>query len=446
MMKLFPAPGSHTEALLSILPERAEPSDRSIVLVIDADPTTAAALRTQLPLSEAEIIAAASIESAREALALSPATLIVCDPVVAGADARSFLERVVEHAATSGAAVVAVAGGGAAAEAELYAAGADAVLSRPVQASTLVALVRSQLRKLAAQRRRLLQDPVTGCPNLSIFRDAFQRAVHLAAREHEPLSLLVLYLPGLRALRLDRGTAAADAALLTVAGTIRDTLRKSDLLARGNGDSFLVLLPNTETDGARRVIEKTYYRLQRAAAADPAGVGAALPLYAGTAQTVEREAFERVFEQALEDLHPAAELEEQAYAGGATTGTAAAPRVVIAEDDPLTASLIRHRLERSGCEVLHVPDGSALLRIAPEVEPALLILDVKMPYVDGFEALQRLRSMRALRKTPVLMLTSMGNETDIARGFELGADDYMVKPISLVELQARVQRLLRREP
>jgi len=445
MTKTSPPAGAHAEALLSILHDRPQPADRSVVLVIDADPTTAAALRTQLPLSEADVVTAASVASARDALALSPVTLIVCDPAVAGEEQRRFVERVAEYGATSGAGVIALAGGTAAVtEAELYAAGADAVLARPVHTGTLVALVRSQLRKLTAQRRRLLQDPVTGCPNTSIFREAFQRASYLAAREREALSLVVLYLPGLRAVRLEQGPAAADAVLRGVAGSIGDALRKSDMLARGNGDSFLILLPNTSVAGARRVIEKIYYRLQRAAAADAARASATLPFFAGVAEAVEKEDFERVFETALESLQQAHGLEERAYASEPHAAPEWRPRVIIADDDALTASLIRHRLERSGCEVLHVSDGSALLHLAPDAEPSLLILDIKMPYVDGFEALQRLRSIRALRDTPVMMLTSMGNEADIARGFELGADDYLVKPISLIELQARVQRLLRR--
>src|SRR5690606_33871121 len=116
---------------------------------------------------------------------------------------------------------------------------------------------------------------------------------------------------------------------------------------------------------------------------------------------------------------------------------------LLAEDDALTATIIRHRLERMGHEVMRVEDGAAVLRLAPDADLSPLILDVKMPYVDGFEALRRLRSIRALRDVPVMMVTSMGNEADIARGFELGADDYLVKPFSPIELQARIQRLLR---
>jgi DNA-binding response OmpR family regulator len=78
------------------------------------------------------------------------------------------------------------------------------------------------------------------------------------------------------------------------------------------------------------------------------------------------------------------------------------------------------------------------------VQAALVILDVKMPGMDGFEVLRQLRDMPSYARTPILMLTSMGSEQDIVRGLELGANDYIVKPFAPVELVARVNRHLRR--
>jgi DNA-binding response OmpR family regulator len=76
--------------------------------------------------------------------------------------------------------------------------------------------------------------------------------------------------------------------------------------------------------------------------------------------------------------------------------------------------------------------------------PDLVILDVKMPGLDGFEVLERLRRSADFATTPIIMLTSMGQEADVVRGFRLGADDYILKPFSPTELSARVRRLLKR--
>ena len=135
-------------------------------------------------------------------------------------------------------------------------------------------------------------------------------------------------------------------------------------------------------------------------------------------------------------------------AGGNTTlssaqpGTSPARIVALAEDDELIAAVVKHRLEREGITVKHFTDGVAARDAIPRLRPALAILDVKMPGMDGFELLRRLRAEPALAGLPIMMLTSMGNEQDVVRGLQLGADDYVVKPFSPVELVARVHRLL----
>jgi len=118
--------------------------------------------------------------------------------------------------------------------------------------------------------------------------------------------------------------------------------------------------------------------------------------------------------------------------------------ILVAEDDDLIAAVITHRLTREGLEVRRYADGVSALEAARGVQAALVILDVKMPGMDGFELLRQLRAMPPYARTPIVMLTSMGSERDVARGLELGADDYVVKPFSPVELVARVNRHLRR--
>jgi DNA-binding response OmpR family regulator len=95
-------------------------------------------------------------------------------------------------------------------------------------------------------------------------------------------------------------------------------------------------------------------------------------------------------------------------------------------------------------DAVHYDSGSAAFEAALAETPDLVILDVKMPGMDGFEVLERLRRTPAYRAIPIIMLTSMGSEADVVRGFSLGADDYILKPFSPTELSARVRRLLRR--
>ena len=119
-------------------------------------------------------------------------------------------------------------------------------------------------------------------------------------------------------------------------------------------------------------------------------------------------------------------------------------RILVAEDDEISATLLLHRLEKDGLDVLRFENGKEAYDHALEEIPDLVILDVKMPGMGGFEVLERLRRVPSYSSVPIILLTSMGSEADVVRGFQLGADDYILKPFSPLELSARVWNLLRR--
>ena len=121
-----------------------------------------------------------------------------------------------------------------------------------------------------------------------------------------------------------------------------------------------------------------------------------------------------------------------------------APLVLVADDDPDILDLVRYRLERSGYEVATAKDGAEAVRLAGELSPALAVLDVMMPSVDGLEATRRLRGDPATARIPVILLTAKAQDADVQEGFLAGADDYIRKPFSPRELSARVQAVLGR--
>ncbi len=116
-------------------------------------------------------------------------------------------------------------------------------------------------------------------------------------------------------------------------------------------------------------------------------------------------------------------------------------RILVAEDDPKQANLVRVYLEREGHSVLLVSDGRAALDRCRARRPDLIVLDVMMPVVDGLDVC---RILRAESDVPILLLTARTTEDDVLLGLDLGADDYVTKPYSPRELAARVRALLRR--
>lgn len=124
-----------------------------------------------------------------------------------------------------------------------------------------------------------------------------------------------------------------------------------------------------------------------------------------------------------------------------STASATASRVLIVEDDPTVSEVVSRYLQREGFAVEIVDDGAVALDKALADPPALVVLDLMIPSLDGFELCRRLR---AVAPVPVIMLTASGEESDRIAGLELGADDYVSKPFSPRELTARVKAVLRR--
>ena len=119
--------------------------------------------------------------------------------------------------------------------------------------------------------------------------------------------------------------------------------------------------------------------------------------------------------------------------------------VLLAEDDPDVGDLVRHVLRAEGYRVEVARDGAEALERFEECTPDLVVLDVMMPRLTGFEVLARLRELEEAGKAvPVLILSARTSQDDIVKGFDLGVSDYVTKPFMIGELRARVRALLAR--
>jgi DNA-binding response OmpR family regulator len=118
--------------------------------------------------------------------------------------------------------------------------------------------------------------------------------------------------------------------------------------------------------------------------------------------------------------------------------------ILVADDDEDILLLVTTRLRRDGHEVVAASRGDDALALARDVRPAVAVLDVGMPGLDGLEVLEQIRADEALRDMRVLLLTAKAQESDVRRGYDVGADAYVKKPFSPAELSARVNALLER--
>jgi DNA-binding response OmpR family regulator len=119
-----------------------------------------------------------------------------------------------------------------------------------------------------------------------------------------------------------------------------------------------------------------------------------------------------------------------------------APLVLVADDEEDIRSLVAFRLKRAGYEVITAADGEEALLLATTRLPDLDVLDMMMPKATGLVVTRSMREHEATKDIPIILLTARAQEGDVTRGFEAGADDYVKKPFSPQDLQARVQALL----
>lgn len=119
-------------------------------------------------------------------------------------------------------------------------------------------------------------------------------------------------------------------------------------------------------------------------------------------------------------------------------------KILVVDDDTAINELIKINLELSGYDVISAYDGIQGFTLAKQEMPDLIVLDVMMPDVDGYTVAKRVRENDLTKNIPILMLTAMGQLQDKVKGFDIGVDDYLVKPFEMEELQVRIRALLKR--
>ena len=119
-------------------------------------------------------------------------------------------------------------------------------------------------------------------------------------------------------------------------------------------------------------------------------------------------------------------------------------RILIVEDDEDVVNLSTHWLEKAGYVVEHAPDGAAALELLNnDPLPAVVLLDVMLPKIDGFEVLRRIRADRRTTRLPVVMVTSFSRDKDATRAREIGANDYIIKPLMELDFLKRIEHIVK---
>jgi two-component system, cell cycle response regulator len=397
------------------------------VIVVEDEATTALVVREGL---EARGFRVRVAESGKEALRMAtdyPPDAFVLDLVLPDMDGRSLLAELRQSPLTVDSAILILsASDGPIPRAECLAYGADVFLSKPTDPPLLA----QALEDLLGNGTTPQPAAPPAAPGLQAIQAAF-RAIRRERGQEEGIVLALLDLARASDAVADwHGPTGGHGLMEELRERLRPILRPDEMVGRWSVDQLLFLSPGRSAAEVAALIQE--------AVASGSRVGQALRV--GIREAGPDEDWVDVVSRASALMAPVGEMVEPPPT---PTGRLELPTVVVAEDDPITATLVSHRLKKSGFRVLHRGDGSEALHLIFDQLPAVVILDIRMPGMDGFEVLSRMRRDPRTERTPALILTSLGRDADLRRAFELGADDYLTKPFSPAELLARVLRLAR---
>ena len=351
------------------------------LLIVEDDPEIGYLLSVILAGEDREVVHAASAAESRQVLEERAVDLVILDLLLPDADGRGLLTELRDQPATSKVPILVVSTRtNAEIRAECYALGADAFVEKPFDPATLAADVSTRLERAAARARAAERDDLTGLLNRAGAQERLRR-IHAEGA----YAVVMMEIDGARRLSERFGWATMERVIALTAGVLEKATPPDATLARWVGSQFVAILPGREGEAAEREMGVLLDAVRGHPIEGPDRETFRVTLSAGLSLSDESRGADSVVQEAAACMFRAQE------AGGnrgvtPTYGPASSgrPSVLVAEDDEITATILTHRLRKEGFDVVRYDNGADAYDAALSATPAVVLLDVKMPGMDGF--------------------------------------------------------------
>ncbi len=333
---------------------------------------------------------------------------------------------------------------------EGYAAGADLFITRPFHPKELSALVQAAINRLKGLRANAIRDHLTGIFSRKYFMERLDEEVHHYQRKGKPFTVVMIDLDWFKLVNDQLGHMSGDYVLAFFSTFLRKHLRHTDVLARYGGEEFVLLMPDTETSTARAILERLSESWLSTPLVEP---------YYQKKLTVTFSAGAAEFGSNIFNAHDLILAADKALYAAKDAGRnrtfsidqlnelpeIQTPMILVVDDSSLIRHLLEKQLSEKGYRVATAGDGHEALELTKEIQPCLALVDLVMPGMDGLELTRKLRENPKTMSIKVIALTADHLEETLLEAFHAGVDDYMNKPFSFPELEARIQRLLKKK-
>jgi putative two-component system response regulator len=283
-------------------------------------------------------------------------------------------------------------------------------------------------------------DALTGVYTYGMFRLLFEEEMELAKNNNTPLTLALIDVDLMRIINRKDGFLEGDILLKKAANIISEYVRKHDHTARFNEDIFAIILKNARPYSIRPAVERIKKGVEEAfnnSIALSIGI-ASYPEDAGnSADLIEysMEAMEQSKVQGSNRVHIYVREDEDILFEH--------PKILIVDDDDKNLKLLEANLTPRGYQIIRASNGEEALSLIKRIDIDLVLLDILMEGIDGYEVCRKIKSADATRFIPIILITSDHRKESKVTGIDAGADDFLTKPIDMEELFARVRSLVK---
>jgi len=283
-------------------------------------------------------------------------------------------------------------------------------------------------------------DSLTGLPNHGFFNIILDREAKRSERYGSHISIGLIGVDSFKLINKSKGGMEGDRIIRKVAESIQNSIRQVDLAARLYGDLFAVIFTESSFEKAVNAAERIRSNVEKMENEKvTVSIGlSGYPRHTDKPSSLLQEAYAALIKAKTKGKNCISYETEKV-----SVVDTAAPNVLIVDDIPKNLKLLGAMLRPLGYHVLKADNGEAALEIMRKVDVDLVLLDVMMPGMDGFEVCRRVRNDPQLRLIPIILVTALDDSESKIKGIEAGADDFISKPPNKAELLARTKSLIK---